>query len=137
MAQSDLIVAYLNQNQVMTVNFTNRYVGYLSSLPLINENQFWSMLDYSQKNGYTTVIATRKIKICNLTNSIDIVPGTQHVIAAWGNLFSNKNSFTDIEYHSAKNRSSSLLPLISSLNENIDLDMNEIEIFDFTVNVIN
>jgi len=133
MAYSDLIVAYLNQD--LSNNFSNRYVGSVSSLPKINPIQYWSMLYYSQMNGYTTVIFTRKLTLCNTANSINIVSGTQFVIFAWGNSFSNVNNYKDIAYHSPTNRSSSSLSLINTLNKNIQLNMSEIETFDFILNV--
>jgi len=133
MAFSDLVVAYLNQNG--SVNFTNRYVGAAKSLPIINPNQYWSRLYYNQQNGYTTAIFTRQLVICNASNSIDIVSGTQYVIFAWGNSFSTTSSSTDIAYH-LSNRSSTSLPLISTLNKNIVLNMSQIETYDFIVNVI-
>jgi hypothetical protein len=133
MAYSDLIVAYMNQNG--TVNFTNRYVESSSILPIINKKQFWSMLFYTQKNGYTTAIFKRKLVICNVTNSIDIEPGTQYTIFAWGDSFSKTKNYTDIKYHSSVNRSSASLPLISSLNANVKLNMTQIETFDLNINV--
>ena len=134
MPYSDLVVAYLNQNG--SVNFTNRYVGSSNSLPVINPYQYWSMLYYNQQNGFTTAIFTRNLVICNASNSIDIVSGTQFVIFAWGNSFGSSGSFTDISYHSSSNRSSSSLPLISTLNRNIALNMSQLETYDFIVNVI-
>ena len=133
MANSDLIVAYKNQNG--TVNFTNRFVGSANSLPMINPSQYWSMLYYSQQNVSTTVIFTRKLVICNTDHSINIVSGPQFVIFAWGTSFNTNNGYTDISYHSAKNRSSSSEPLISTLNANASLNMNQIQTQDFIVNV--
>jgi hypothetical protein len=80
-------------NQNGNVNFTNRYVESSSSLPIINKKQFWSMLFYTQKNGYTTAIFKRKLVICNVTNSIDIEPGTQYTIFAWGDSFSKTKNY--------------------------------------------
>ena len=133
MAYSDLIVAYINRNG--SVNFTNRYVESSSSLPKINIKQFWFMLFFSQKDGFTTAIFKRKLVICNVTNSIDIEPGTQYTIFAWGDSFSVAKNYTDIKYHSPSNRSSASLPLISSLNANVKLNMSQIETLDLNFNV--
>ena len=133
MVNSDLIVVYENPNG--TVNFTNRYVGPVQSFPRVNPSQYWSMLYYSRQSASTTVIFTRKLVICNTANSINIVSGSQFVIFAWGTSFNTINGYTDISYHSPSNRSSYSVPLISTLNKNIVLNMSQIETKDFIVNV--
>ena len=133
MPQSDLIVAYLNPKG--SVNFTTRYVGSSPSLPIINPAQYWKLLLFSQKNGYTTAIFSRNLTVCNASHTIAIVPGTQFVIFAWGDSFTNNNLYKDIKYHLSANRSSTSLPLISTINQDITLNMNQIETIDFRVNV--
>ena len=134
MESSDIIIAYKLSNG--TVSFTDRHTDSASKSLIMDKQQNWNLLSYSEMNGLTTIIFTRKIEICNLGASddffIDIVPGTQYIIYAWGNLGPNG----EILYHSSLNRSSTSLPLISSLNRNIVLNMSQIETFDFTVNVI-
>ena len=134
MTYSDIIVAYRNLDG--SVNFTTRYVGAVPSRPNINPVQYWKMLKYSQQNGFTTAIFTRKITVCNASHNIDIVSGTQFVIFAWGDSFSyDAQSNKDIAYHSPSNRSSTSLPLISTINQNVTLNMSQIETVDFMVNV--
>lgn len=134
MANSDLIVAFQNPNG--TLSFTNRYVGPVESLPVINPNQYWSLLNYSKLNGSTTLTFTRSLVICNRAYSINIVPGSQFVIFAWGDSFTtNSANYTDIGYHSPVNRGSSSLPLISTLNSKVSLNMTQIETREFIVNV--
>lgn len=128
MPNSDLVIAYKNADG--STNFSNRYVGSSNGVPIMDSTQNWMMLYFQQENGFTTVAFTRKIQICNSVHSIDILPGTQSIIFAWGSSFS-KN---DIAYHGG-NRSSTQLPLISSLNRKVVLNMSEIETYDFTVNV--
>jgi len=128
MPGSDLIVAYLNQNGNGSVNFTNRY-AVTQVIPIINPIQYWSMLYYSELNGYTTVIFKRLLQVCNIPNSFQIVNGTQFLIFAWGNTFSNN----DIKYHNL-NRSSTSLPLINTLNTRITLNMSQVQTYDFRVN---
>ena len=89
-----------------------------------------------QNNSYSIVKFTRKIIICNNTNEyedMDIVEGTPYVIFSWGNSLTSNN---EIQYHGT-NRSSTVLPLISSLRESVKLNMSEITTYDFLVNVIN
>ena len=54
------------------------------------------------------------------------------MIFSWGANFANG----DITYHGPNNRSARSLPLISSLNKVITLNMDEVDITDFRVNVI-
>jgi hypothetical protein len=129
MPYSDLVIAYKKTDG--SADFTNRYVESSNGLPVVNSIQNWKMLLYQQENSFTTVIFTRKIQICNSAHSIDILPGAQLIIFAWGDSFSQNN----IAYHGTKNRSSTALPLISSLNRKVVLNMSEIETYDFTVNV--
>jgi hypothetical protein len=133
MANSDLVVAYLNENR--SVNFTGRYVASSPSLPIINKVQYWKMLHYSQNNGYTTAIFSRNLTVCNAAHAIAIVPGTLFVIFAWGSSFTSNSLFKDIKYHSPANRSSTSLPLTSTINQKITLNMNQIQTVDFRVNV--
>jgi len=118
-----------------SVNFTGRYVASSPSLPIINKVQYWKMLHYSQNNGYTTAIFSRNLTVCNAAHTIAIVPGTLFVIFAWGSSFTSNSLFKDIKYHSPANRSSTSLPLTSTINQKITLNMNQIQTVDFRVNV--
>lgn len=130
MKYSDLIVAYFNSDG--SSNFTDRHTEGSNSRPIKDQIQNWRPLHMSQENGFMTVIFTRKLKIpCNNASTevnIDIV-GTQYVIFASGVLNNG-----DITYHGT-NRSSTSLQLITSLNQQVNLDLTDIETIDFRVNV--
>ena len=130
MKYSDLVVAYFNADG--STNFTDRHVEGTNSRPIKDQIQNWRLLQMSQENGFITVVFTRKLKIpcSNLTNEVNIdIVGTQYAIFAWGSLNNG-----DISYHGA-NRGSTSLQLTTSLNQNINLDMTDIETMDFRVNV--
>ena len=80
--------------------------------PIIDVNQNWEKLFMKQKNGFLTVIFTRKIKVCGQTNSGEInleVTGTQPVIFAWAEVFKKKKSSPT--YHGGSNRGSQVLAI--------------------------
>lgn len=84
-------------------------------------------------NNYSITKFTRKIKLCNNLGGedLDIEQGTPHVIFAWG----TKKSESDISYHDTTNRGSQVIPLISSLNLKVDLNINQLETKEYRVNV--
>ena len=130
MKYSDLVVAYFNSDG--STNFSDRHVEGTNSRPIKDQIQNWRLLQMSQENGFISVIFTRKLKIpcSNLTSEVNIdIVGTQYAIFAWGSL---KND--DISYH-ATNRGSTSLQLTTSLNQNINLNMTDIETMDFRLNV--
>jgi hypothetical protein len=111
------------------VNFTDRHI--VEKSVIINKAQNWHPILVTSKNGYLVAKFTRKIKICDKTNQdLDIPTGTPYVIFAYGNNFANG----DIAYHDF--RGSKTLPLISSLNNVIDIDMSTVKTADFRLNVI-
>ena len=129
MKNSDVIIAWIDSNG--TVNFTERntQAGYVT--PVISNTQLWTPLLTISQNGYIISKSTRKIKLCDTTGQhLDIDPGTPHIIIAWGDNFIDN----DAAYHGA-NRFTKALPLISSLNININFNMSGITITDYKVNV--
>lgn len=84
-------------------------------------------------NNYSITKFTRKIKLCNNLGGedLDIEQGTPHVIFAWG----TKKPESDISYHDTTNRGSQVIPLISSLNLKVDLNINQLETKEYRVNV--
>lgn len=131
MSNSDIMVAYKTASGV---SFTDRRTE--GNQVKLDTVQNWNLLSFTVDNSYTNIVFKRNIKLCasatsNLNGNyfIDIVRGTQYLIYAWGNL----NSNGDIQYHSTQNRSSTSLPLISTLNKRIDLNVSSIETYNFTV----
>ena len=131
MLNSDMIVTWVKADG--SVNFSDRNTKSQKVIPAIDAVPNWFSLLTITRDGYTIAKFTRKIKICDKTgDDLDIEGGTPYVIFAWGDsLVSN-----DIYYH-GRNRGSKTLPLISSLNTKTVLDMSQVEITDFKVNVIN
>ena len=129
MENSNVIIAWINSNGV--VNFTERNTKAGLLTPSINDKQLWTPLLTKKQDGYLISKSTRKIKLCDTTGQhLDIEAGTPHVIYSWGNNFANN----DAAYH-GPNRGSKSLPLISSLNTKINIDMSQVQTTDFRVNV--
>ena len=102
----------------------------------VNRVRTLSRLFYAQANGATTVIFTRKLKICRtpekpLIETIINVEPTSFVIFAYGDNFLDNNTFP--AYHGST-KGSKNLPLLVA-NKKIQLDMSEIEEVKFEVNV--
>ena len=101
------------------------------SLPLVDKVQNWFLLLSKTQNGYLMTKFTRKIKLCDNTgDDLDIIPGTPIVIFAWG----EQVVPNEILYHEA-NRGSKSIPLISSLNQYVNLQTNQLEMAEFRVDV--
>jgi hypothetical protein len=123
---SNVVVFWLDSKG--QVNFTDRHIKDRSVL--INKAQNWHPVSVTSKNGYLVGKFTRKIKICDKTNQdVDIPTGTPYVIFAYGTKFANG----DITYHDF--RGSKTLPLISALNNIVDIDMSTVKTADFRINV--
>lgn len=130
MINSDIIVTWVNSDG--SYHFSDRHTTSQRKLPQVDTVQNWFPISTFVREGYTIARFTRKIKICDTQNEdLDIQSGTPYIIFAWSNTLSNN----EISYHGA-NRGSKTVPLISSLNLKPDLNMNEVETIDFTVNVI-
>ena len=128
MANSDVIAAWLKPDG--SYNFTDRHITEDLKV-LVDKEQNWTPLYAARINEYIVLKFSRKLKLCDSSNEdLDIDVGTPHIIYAWGSNF----VAGDISYH-GENRSSRVIPLISSLNEKTQLNMNEIETFEFRVNV--
>ncbi len=131
MKNSDIIQAWKNTDG--TVMFKDAHIENSYSV-IYDTVQNWKRLFYSQSNGVTTVIFTRKLKICspNLSSEINInVEPTSYVIYAWGTNFNN--GFPTM--HASTNRGSKSLPLLAALNQKIVLNMKEIESYEYKINV--
>ena len=133
MFNSDIIMAWVKSNG--SIHFTDRHIKASPDRNrYIDQEQNWFPLLTTIKDGYTIAKFTRKIKICDTKNEdMDIESGTPFVIYAWGDKFDGNN---DASYHGT-NRGSRTVPLITSLNAKVDINMNEVETTDFTVNVKN
>ena len=119
------------ENSDGTANFTERNTNGGTITPAISIKQEWFPLLTKSQDGYLISKSTRKIKLCDTTGQhLNIDAGTPHVIFSWGSNFVNG----DATYHGT-NRSSKSLPLISSLNKVVNLNMSQIEMTDFRVNV--
>lgn len=124
---SDVVVSWINSNG--SYHFTDRHIE--DKQVLVDKTQNWFPLSVSSKDGYLITKFTRKIKICDTTNEdIDIPPGTPFVIFAYSDKFSNG----EITYHDS-NRGTRTIPLISSLNTIANINMSEVETFDYRANV--
>ena len=118
MENSNVILFWMNSDG--TSNFTERNTNAGLVTPTINTKQQWFPLLTKTQDGYLISKSTRKIKLSDTTGQhLDIDAGTPHVIYSWGSNFVNG----DAAYHGT-NRSTKSLPLISSLNSAINLDMS-------------
>jgi len=132
MKNSDIIQAWTCPNG--TVMFKDAHVE--NSYNVIYDTvQNWKKLFYSQLNGLTIVIFTRKLKICDSTqfNEINInVEPTSFIVYSWGTKFNITGFPTGHDY---TDRGSKSLPLLAALNQKISLNMNEIEKYSYKINV--
>ena len=130
MANSDVVVAWVKSDGSTHFSDRNTKTGRILTM---DQTQNWFPLTVKMIDGYTIAKFTRKIKLCDSTNEDrDIESGTPYVIYAWG----NTPVTSDATYHGATNRGSKTVPLITTLNTKINVNMNEVEITDFRVNVI-
>ena len=82
-------------------------------------------------NGYLITKFTRKIKLCDNSNEdLDIVPGVQTVIYAWSSEQPQNDQPAQHTY-----RSSCKMQLISSINQVVALNANQLEKAEFLVDV--
>jgi len=130
MYNSDLMMAWTAPNgTVMFKDIHFKESGKINS----DKIQNWKRLDYVQSNGTTSVTFERRIKICKANRLMDEInidaEMTQYVIYAWGDNFAGEWP----TYH-GRNRGSKNLPLLGSLNKKINLDMSQIDTFEFSVN---
>jgi hypothetical protein len=129
MANSDVVVAWVKSDG--STHFSDRNTKNGRTLTM-DQTQNWFPLTVKTVDGYTIAKFTRKIKLCDSTNEDrDIESGTPYVIYAWGNTVVT----SDATYHGATNRGSKTVPLITTLNTKVNVNMNEVEIIDFRVNV--
>ena len=125
MENSDIILAYtMPSGMVMFVDSHTES----QKVVITDKAQNWKQLFYSNTNGVTTVIFTRKIKICEQVGSeVNInIEATSYVIYSWGSGVPG--------YHGA-NRGSKSTPLLSSLNQASPPNLTGAETADFRVNV--
>ena len=124
---SDVVIAWIDSNG--KANFTDRHIR--DRDVLIDEEQNWMPLGVMKRNEYLVAKFTRKIKICDKSGEdMDIPDGTPFVIYAYGTKFEENG---DIGHHDSRGTKS--VPLISSLNNKIDLDMSKVETQEFRVDV--
>ena len=135
MFNSDMILAWFAPDS--TEKFIDAHVEPNNHLPVEDKVINWKKMYMSQKNGFTTVIFTRKIKICHDKNSKEInidLMATQPIIFSWGIGFKDMAKTFPI-YH-GENRGSKVLAILGSLNQKVEMNMDEIDYRDFRVNVI-
>lgn len=124
---SDVIVSWINNDG--SYHFTDRHIK--DRKVEIDEIQNWFLLYSAQKDDYLITKFTRKIKLCDEKNQdLDIEEGTPHVIFSWNNQLINE----EIMYHGYFNRGTYSVPFLSSLNDEIELNMEETETLDLIVN---
>jgi len=136
MYNSDVVLAWFSPNG--TENFVDAHVR-PSGLhrPIIDFHQNWKKIYMKQENEYITVIFGRKLKVCGQDGSGEInidIGQQQPIIFAWGDGFEDgKRTFPT--YHGSTNRASKVLPILGSLNEKVELDLDKIEHEDLFVEV--
>lgn len=129
MSNSDVVVAWVKSDG--STHFSDRHTSPLREL-VLDKTQNWFPLTVKMSDGYTVAKFTRKIILCDTTNEDrDIESGTPFVIYAWGNTAVT----SDATYHGSSNRGSKTVPLITTLNAKVSVNMNEVEMTDFRVNV--
>ena len=156
MGYSDVVVGYFNADG--SGNFTRRTI-LDPPFMYVNPRQQVTLLQMSAENNFTTLIFTRKITYCiNSTGTteidMDIISGAQSMIVsskfpvkfsgnyletfyfgskyAWGNSLAANG---DITYHGRSNRGSIVLSLLTTLNEAVNLDLNDVKVAEFVINV--
>lgn len=123
---SDVVVVWIDKNGKS--NFTDRHIG--NNEVLIDKKQNWIPLLIASKGEFLQAKFTRKIKLCDESgDDRDVEDGSPFVIFSYGKNFLNG----DITYHDF--RGSKTLPLITSVNVDVQLDMSKIETVDFRVDV--
>lgn len=127
MDKSDVIVTWMKENGENV--FSDRHIS--GRQVLLDEEQNWFPLNATFVDGYLISKFTRKIRLCDASGEdMDITVGTPHVIYAWSTVFNND----DITYHGHENRGSRVVPLISSLNAETDLDIPKTVVTNYRVN---
>lgn len=134
MSNSDMILAWTNSNGGVEFRDAHTDNSFIKSVTY-DITQNWKKLFYLKANGKTTVIFTRKLRVCNPDQApneinIDIAP-TQYVIYAYGDAFLSGTP----TYHFG-NRGSKSVPLLAALNQKITLNPSEIETYDYMVDTV-
>ena len=130
MLNSDIVISWVNLNG--STHFSDRNTQTSRTL-YIDKQQNWFPLLVTLRDGFTVAKFTRKIKLCDSTTSDDmnVESGTPFVIYAWGETIVEKDAF----YHGTLNRGSKTVPLITTLNAKVNVNIDEVEITDFRVKV--
>jgi hypothetical protein len=129
MLNSDIIFALPKADG--SVEITDRHIDGSYKL-LVDTVVNWRQLFFSQSNGLTTFIFTRKLKVCNPEQppaeiNIDVSP-TSYVIYASGQVLNDRPV-----KHLSANRGSKSLPLLTA-NKKVSLDGVDVTLQDFKVN---
>lgn len=129
MYNADIMMAWKKING--GVEFKDAHIERSSTI-WVDKTLFWKQLYYSQKNGVTTVIFTRKIKVCNPyqdPKEINIdVSDSNFLVFSYGT-----NFIADFPTYHGPNRGSKLIPLLTK-NNRVELNMDDIEILEFQIN---
>ena len=130
MLNSDIVISWVNLNG--STHFSDRNTQTSRTLN-IDKQQNWFPLLVTLRDGFTVAKFTRKIKLCDSTTSDDmnVESGTPFVIYAWGETIVEKDAF----YHGTLNRGSKTVPLITTLNTKVNVNMDKVTITDFRVKV--
>jgi hypothetical protein len=130
MPGSDVFVYWVDSTG--RTNFTDRFI---TSDKRIDKQQDWYLLSSQKSNGFNIVQFSRKIETCDAyEQDITIETGSPFVIFSWNDQIPSLNG--DISYHGFDNRGFQAIPLISSLNEELQITPEDnIETYNFNVNV--
>jgi len=127
MQNSDLVLAWTDKTG--QARFQDSHVDETTEVKAdVTEN--WKRLFYANKDGETTVIFRRALNVCgpNYYGEINIGVGMSNfVIFAWGRDATPK-------YHMA-NRGARSLPLTATLNQEVQMDMDSVEVLEFDIKV--
>ena len=127
MDHSDVVVSWINSSG--SYHFSDRHIR--GTKVLIDKIQNWKPIAVFSKDGYLITKFSRKIKICDSSEEdLDIPSGTPFVIFAYSSNFANN----DVTYHGSS-RGTRAVPLISSISDHDEINMEEVETNDFRVNV--
>jgi len=129
MFNSDLVLAWLDKKG--QIKFQDSHVDETTEVKR-DVTQNWKLLFYLNENRVTTLIFRRDLKVCgqNFYEDINIDIGMcNFVIFAWGN-----DADVNPKYHKTR-RGAKSLPLTATLNQEIKLDMDGVELLEFDVKV--
>lgn len=121
---SDVAIGWISNGQV---NFTDRHI--VDRQVLVDKNQDWKLLYFSESSGINVFKFTRKIKLCD-SDDLTIDQGSPYIIFAYGN--QDPSSGGDISYH-GMNRGGKVVSFISSPPVKDTFVPDDLETLDATI----